>query len=140
MHDTVLGPLNMTRSSYRSLPPDETNSAKAYCTGYTLCEDEQRVNPEQAAAGLWATPTDVLEVVRAVQESLERADDTRFIQQATAKRMLTQEDSGMVLSWLALRDLGTMFLHSGSNNPGRQCWVGGYADLGAIMVFQETVA
>ncbi|KAK7416851.1 hypothetical protein QQX98_004909 [Neonectria punicea] len=129
MHDTVLGPLNMTRSSYRPLSPDETNSAKAYYTGYTPCEDEQRVNPEQAAAGLWTTPTDLLKVIRAVQESLENADNTGFIQQATAKCMLTEEDSGMALSWLAPRDPGTMFSHSGSNNPGWRCWVGGFADL-----------
>ena len=35
----------------------------------------------------------------------------------------------MALTWMAPKDPGVAFLHSGSNSPGWECFVMGYADL-----------
>lgn len=129
MQDLVLGPLNMTRSHYRSLPADEMNWAKSYYTGYTPCENAQHFFPESAVAGLWTTPTDLLKAVLAVQDSLDSADDSGFLKQAIAKEMLTEVDSGVGLSWFLPGDEGTLFEHSGSNSPGYICLATGYANL-----------
>lgn len=129
MQDLVLGPLGMTRSFYNQLPPGEKNSAKAHYTGYTPCEDAQRVNPEQAAASLWTTPSDLLKLARAVQQSLQRSDNSGFLRQETAKAMLTVVDLDIAHSWFIPGDSRTVFSHGGSNWPGFRTYVAGYANL-----------
>ncbi|KAL7957920.1 beta-lactamase/transpeptidase-like protein [Trichoderma compactum] len=129
MHDILLGPLGMTRSFYHQLPNQEKNSAKCHWNGYTPCEDAQRGNPEQAAAGLWTTPSDLLKLIRAVQQSLQRSDNTGFLRQETAKTMLTVVESDVALSWFIPGGLKTVFSHGGSNWPGFRTYVAGYADL-----------
>jgi CubicO group peptidase (beta-lactamase class C family) len=129
MQDILLRPLGMTRSFYHQLPPEEKNSARAHYNGYTPCEDAQRVNPEQAAASLWTTPSDLLKLVRAVQQSLHSSDDSGFLRQETAKTMLTVVDLDIALSWFIPGDLPTVFSHAGSNWPGFRTYVAGYANL-----------
>lgn len=128
MQDLVLGPLGMTRSFFNRLPEDEGNAATAYYTGYTPCEDGRRVNPEQAAAGLWTTPSDLLKVVQAVQKSLDGADDG-LLRKETAEQMLTVVDAGVALSWFVPGEAKITFTHGGSNDPGFRCVFLGYADL-----------
>lgn len=129
MQDIVLRPLGMTRSFYDPLPSKEQNSAKAHYNGYTPCEDAQRVNPEQAAAGLWTTPSDLLKLVRAMQQSLQSSDNTGFLRQETAKTMLTVVDLDIALSWFIPGNLRNVFSHAGSNDPGFRAYIAGYAEL-----------
>jgi CubicO group peptidase (beta-lactamase class C family) len=61
MRDLVLGPAGMTASTYQQpLPESRWNEA---ATGYRPdgqpVEESWHVYPEQAAAGLWTTPTDL---------------------------------------------------------------------------------
>ncbi|RFU75928.1 beta-lactamase [Trichoderma arundinaceum] len=129
MQEILLGPLGMTRSFFHQLPSGEENRARAHYNGYTPCEDAQRVNPEQAAAGLWTTPSDLLKLVRAVQQSLQRSDDTGFLRQDTAKTMLTVVDMDVAHSWFIPGDSRNVFSHGGSNWPGFRTYVAGYANL-----------
>ncbi|KAL6900492.1 beta-lactamase/transpeptidase-like protein [Trichoderma evansii] len=129
MQDILLGPLGMTRSFYNELPPEEKNFARAHYTGYTPCEDSQRVNPEQAAASLWTTPSDLLKLIRAVQQSLHSSDNSGFLRQETAKAMLTVVDLDIAHSWFIPGDSRTVFSHGGSNWPGFRTYVAGYANL-----------
>ncbi len=128
MRELVFKPLGMNKSSYRP-PDDDGNHATAYYTGYTPCDDLYRTNPEQAAAGLWTTPTDLLKVVRAVQRSLDTNDGSGFLHQPLARQMLAEVSSGMALSWFAPVNPGVAFAHGGSNEPGWRCFLVGYADL-----------
>ena len=128
VQELVLGPLGMTRSFY-TLPEGESNIATAHFTGYTPCDSKWHTQPEQAAAGLWTTPTDLLKAVRAMQQSVKRGSKYRFLEQEIAKEMLSEISNGMALTWMAPRDSGISFRHQGSNNPGWQCIVLGYADL-----------
>ena len=128
VHDIVLEPLGMHRSFYRT-PNKEDNYAPAYWTGYTPCNPAFHILPEQAAAGLWTTPADLLKVVRALQQSLASRDDSGFLPQSLAREMLTEISQGVALSWNAPKDPGTTFSHSGGNLPGYRCYLLGYADL-----------
>lgn len=127
--DLVLDPLGMSRSCYA--PEDgEENVARAYLTGYTPCDVPWHVFSEKAAAGLWTTPTDLLKAVRAIQQSLKGGDvEGQFLQREIAREMLEEVQNTMALSWVAPKDPGNAFVHSGSNEPGWQCFVMGYADL-----------
>ncbi|UNI22510.1 hypothetical protein JDV02_008394 [Purpureocillium takamizusanense] len=126
MREIVIEPLGMTRSSYGGLRDGEKNAAAAHYTGYTPCEVAHRVNPEEAAAGLWTTPTDLLRVVQAVQKSLD--GDDGFLRRDTARQMLTEVDSGMALSWFVGGKDQVLFEHGGANEPGFRCSITGFAD------------
>ncbi|CAD0086644.1 unnamed protein product [Aureobasidium mustum] len=125
MQEYVFTALNMKRSTY-AVPDDEDlntekqqgkdNYARAYYNGYTACEAPHRMNPEQSAAGLWTTPTDLLLLVSAIQKSLH--EENAFVPQHLAKQMLEQVTAGMAHGWRVTK---THFTHSGSNMPGWRC-------------------
>ncbi|TIA37830.1 beta-lactamase [Aureobasidium pullulans] len=124
MDEHVFKPLGMKRSMY--VIPEEDglndstkegkqgsgNYARAYYNGYTSCEAAHRVNPEQSAAGLWTTPSDLLTLVSAIQSSLHT--DTGFLPKKLATSMLTEAQSGMAHAWFITPD---HFGHGGSNMP-----------------------
>ncbi|CAD0038390.1 unnamed protein product [Aureobasidium pullulans] len=100
MDEHVFKPLGMKRSMY-AIPEEDGlndstkeskqgsgNYARAYYNGYTSCEAAHRVNPEQSAAGLWTTPSDLLTLVSAIQTSLHA--DTGFLPKRLAASMLTE--------------------------------------------------
>ncbi|KAH0009744.1 hypothetical protein KCU78_g10592, partial [Aureobasidium melanogenum] len=122
MQEYVFTPLGMKRSTY-AIPDDEDlntekqqgkgNYARAYYNGYTACEAPHRVNPEQSAAGLWTTPTDLLILVSAIQKSLH--DENEFLPHHLANQMLEEVTAGMAHGWFVTN---THFGHGGSNMPG----------------------
>lgn len=133
MQETVLQPLNMTRSRYGDLEPGENNYARAYSTAYTLGTSANLRGyhrfPELAAAGLWTTPSDLLKAVSAIQRSLYSQDG--FLTPQTAREMLTPvspNDSklSMAMGW---GSDDTFFAHAGDNDPGYQCYVVGAHSL-----------
>lgn len=70
--ETVLGPLNMTNSTYsQPLPADwRKKAATGYRAGGFEVEGKIHVYPEMAAAGLWTTPTDLAKFGIEMQLSL----------------------------------------------------------------------
>ncbi|GAB7357811.1 hypothetical protein MBLNU459_g0798t1 [Dothideomycetes sp. NU459] len=127
MQELVFTPLDMKRSFYRK-PNRDDNHASVYYTGWQECEVPFHVLPEQAAAGLWTTPTDLLKVAYALQRSLVDENGLGFISQDLARRMLDEVSDGMALAWFAPRDPGTAFQHGGSNF-GFRCHILGWARL-----------
>ncbi|KAI1880361.1 hypothetical protein JX265_001982 [Neoarthrinium moseri] len=127
MDELVLRPLEMNDSNYGT-PGDEVDLATPYWTGVTP-SPHWHYFPELAAAGLWTTPSDLCKVLHAVQRSLAGSDGA-FLKQNTTKRMLTEvASSGMGLGWVAPKDPGTFFGHTGSNDPGYRCVAMGIADI-----------
>lgn len=140
VQELVFDPLGMNRSRFvPPLPEDingvispghrtKTNFARAHYNGYTPCEVPHRVNPEQAAAGLWSTPADVLKLGRAVQRSL-KGDPNALFSVESAKTMLTEVQDGMAHSWFVTKRPCSAFRHAGSNVPGWRCNLICFADL-----------
>ena len=126
--ELVLGPLGMSRSFY-TLHDGEKNVTTAHFTGYTPCDAQWHDLPEKAAAGLWTTPTDLLKAVRAIQQSLKGDAGEEFLEKEIAREMLEEVQNTMALTWMAPKDPGVAFMHSGSNTPGWECFLMGYADL-----------
>jgi CubicO group peptidase (beta-lactamase class C family) len=73
MHDTVLVPIGMTHSTYQQpLPADwRSKAAIPYDADSKPIPGGAHTYPEMAAAGLWATPTDLARYVIENQLSLE---------------------------------------------------------------------
>ncbi|KAJ7725959.1 beta-lactamase/transpeptidase-like protein [Mycena metata] len=107
MHELVLEPLGMTRSTYEQ-PIDGgqadrgVNYAKAHLTAYVgyAGGTECLTHPEMAAAGLWTTPSDLLKGLRAVFDCLAGAEGA-FLPPALVAESFTETNGfgGFGIGW-----------------------------------------
>ncbi|MFD0751198.1 serine hydrolase [Mucilaginibacter calamicampi] len=86
MHENVLKPLGMTSSTFTQ--PIVKNAATGYYENGKQVEGKYHIYPEQAAAGLWTTPTDLARFIIDVQQAYAGQRNT-LLTPATAKLMLT---------------------------------------------------
>jgi CubicO group peptidase (beta-lactamase class C family) len=72
LHDTVLAPIGMTRSTYQQPLPASLrdNAATPYRSDGKPVDGGAHTYPEMAAAGLWTTPTDIAKYALEVERSL----------------------------------------------------------------------
>ena len=73
LHDTVLAPIGMTRSTYEQPLPQSLreNAAMPYRGDGKEVTGGPHTYPEMAAAGLWTTPTDIAKYAIEVERSLD---------------------------------------------------------------------
>lgn len=89
LHDTVLKPLDMTRSTYdQPLPKDWGDATAPYQADGKPIEGGAHTYPERAAAGLWTTPTDLARYAIAVQRTLA-GEEHPVLTQAMTRQMVT---------------------------------------------------
>ncbi|WP_263354609.1 serine hydrolase [Acidicapsa acidisoli] len=90
MHDTVLGPLGMTHSTYEQPLPDERKplAATPYDALGKPIPGGAHTYPEMAAAGLWTMPTDLARYAIEVVNSLHGKSNA-VLSQAITREMLT---------------------------------------------------
>ncbi len=89
MQNEVLNPLNMVNSSFAT-PVKKTN--KNLATGYyengKQVEGKYHIYPEKAAAGLWATPSDVAKYIIVIQQAY-KGTQNKILSPSMARLMLT---------------------------------------------------
>jgi CubicO group peptidase (beta-lactamase class C family) len=115
----VLGPLGMRHSSFaQPMPlPREENAAAAHDgAGERSGEARWHVYPEQAAAGLWTTASDLARFMIEVQLSV-RGESNVVLDRAHAREMITPVGVGDYAVGFSLRreGAGWYFGHGGSN-------------------------
>ena len=121
----VLAPIGMNHSTYEQPLPDEWQAVASY--GYRgdgkMVAGRWHTYPEQAAAGLWTTPSDLARYVIEVQRSLAGASN-RVLSQDMTRQMLTEGELGHGLG-PGLRGEGEelIFSHSGANEGFRCVFV-----------------
>ena len=133
----VLQPLGMTRSSYQNpLPEAHGNIAKAHGSdgqpralprGYEAM-------PENAASGLWSSPSDYAKLVIALIDATAGRNDD-FLSAPLARQMMTEvgpSPAGLG-PFLEGRGLDRRFSHSGGNDSYR-AWMEGHLATGNGMV------
>ena len=120
LQSTVLDPLGMDRSFYGfALPPNlEGEVAFGHRPDGALVEGRWRRYPELAAAGLWATPADLLSWAQEVLASAEGRSN-RVLSQEMTREMLSPGMGDWGLGPEFSPD-GTRFLHTGGNQ-GYRC-------------------
>lgn len=115
--EVILDPLGMTNSTYQQpLPIDAgLNASAAYTGDGELIEGLWHNYPEQAAAGLWTTPTDLAKYCIAVQEILTK-NKSSVLSLETIELMLTKHKNDWGLG-PGLRGEGDslIFQHGGKN-------------------------
>lgn len=118
MRKRILAPLVMTDSSFEQPPRDPlaSRASRAYSNEGKPMGVSWHVYPEQAAAGLWTTPTDLARFAIEIQRALE-GRKTAVLTQLTAREMLFPtglgpEGLGMIIE---LRNEGWYFRHGGAN-------------------------
>ena len=118
MADAVLEPLQMTNSSFVQPPPPATAAqlARAHDGQGKAMGTAWHVYPEQAAAGLWTTPTDLARFMIEVQTA-GRGPAGKVLSQASARQMTAPVGTGPYAVGLAMemRGEGWYFSHGGSN-------------------------
>jgi CubicO group peptidase (beta-lactamase class C family) len=129
MRTEVLEPIGMTSSTFEQPIPESLRDdiAFAYRDGGAVVDGNWHTYPEQAAAGLWTTPSDLARYAMAVQRAARGGSEV--ITQETAREMLTPEPlNGHGLGPALDPDAGT-FSHGGSNEGYRANFIA-YTDEG----------
>jgi CubicO group peptidase (beta-lactamase class C family) len=118
MRSMVLDPLRMNDSSYEQpLPADRASHASRAHNGQGKAMGAMwHVYPEQAAAGLWTTPSDLSRFLIEVQQAF-RGPKGAVLSQAAASAMVTPVSVGPFGVGLTIEKKGEgwYFSHSGSN-------------------------
>jgi CubicO group peptidase (beta-lactamase class C family) len=115
----IFDPLAMTDSTFEQPLPvsrhDQAAHAHAPTGARPQTNEPWRVFPEQAAAGLWTTPTDLARFAIEVQLAL-RGRSSRVLSQAVAREMITPVGvGGYGVGFALLRQgEGWYFMHNGS--------------------------
>ncbi len=113
----VLDPMGMTKSTYEQpLPAKYHPQASAAYDGMgTYIDGGWHNYPEQAAAGLWTTPRDLLRYALEMQAAYAGGSD-RVINQETVSAMLTRHQNNWGLGpALSTEEEPLIFAHGGKN-------------------------
>ncbi len=118
MRQKVLDPLGMTASSYEQPPTGAIaeRTARAHDGGGKAMGAKWHVYPEQAAAGLWTTPSDLAKVAIETQRAIQ-GPAGKVLSQASAREMIAPTGMGpfAVGFMVEKRGEGWYFMHSGGN-------------------------
>ena len=124
--ELVLAPLQMSHSTYQQPLPERLwqDAATAYNSEGVLIPGKWHIYPEQAAAGLWTTPSDLAKVILEIQKP------GRVLTQKTVDLMNTPvlDHYGLGLQ-LSDTDHQKAFSHGGAN-AGFRCMLWGYREGG----------
>ncbi len=116
--ETVLAPLGMSNSSYEQPISDAfaSRAARAHNGAGRRMGAPWHVYPEQAAAGLWTTPSDLARFAIEVQRAI-RGPKGAVLTQESAREMLAPVGTGGFAVGLSVdkRGEGWYFMHGGSN-------------------------
>ena len=119
--ETVLGPLNMTNSTYSQPLPDDwrKKAASGHRGDGSLVPGKIHVYPEMAAAGLWTTPTDLAKFAIEVQLSYAGRSN-KILSKELIEKMVTpfMEEVGLGF-FIDKRGNAVYFSHDGADEGFR---------------------
>ena len=116
MEKEVLKPLGMMHSSYHQPPADTAELATGYYGDGKPVKGKYHVYPEQAAAGLWTTPSDLALYIIECQLALQGKSSKVLSKEMMQKRMTPYIDSNAALGvFIEQKGIRKFFNHNGGN-------------------------
>ena len=116
MEKEVLKPIGMLHSSYRQPPTDTMELATGYYENGKPVKGKYHVYPEQAAAGLWTTPSDLALYIIECQLTLQGKSSKVLNKEMMQKRMTPYIDSNAALGvFIEQKGSRKFFNHNGGN-------------------------
>ncbi len=127
MKETVFEPLGMLNSTFES--PLPTALKHTAVTGHLRdgrpIDGKWRMYPEKAAAGLWATPTELaLFLIEVIQ--VARGESQKISSSGIVQEMLTPHIDIQGLGFLIEDVSDDLFFHMWGSNAGYSCFMVGY--------------
>lgn len=120
LQETVFGPLGMTNSFFTQPIPDAKIQIAA--TGYDslgiALKGKYPIMTEQAAAGLWTTPTDLCKVIIEMQLSLQGKSNKILNQQNTEMVLTPYLDESVSLGYMIDDHQGNKYFKHEAGNYG----------------------
>lgn len=140
MRRRVLDPLGMVRSTYEQpIPPDRQDDlATGYRSDGTPVPGGWHTYPEQAAAGLWTTPSELALYAAEVQRAW-RGESARVLDGVLAREMLTPDRDDWGLG-PGISEDGERFRHGGSNQGFRSTFAAAIAGDDGVFVMTNSDA
>jgi CubicO group peptidase (beta-lactamase class C family) len=138
MQQNVLDPLGMTMSSYEQ--PAASDKEKYLATGYRgggneAVKGKYHIYPEQAAAGLWTSPTDLAKYIIETQRSLQGKSNKVLDTEMTKLRLTPYLDSSAALGVFIMQKGGIKYFgHGGSNEGFRSQYYGSFDGGNGVVV------
>jgi CubicO group peptidase (beta-lactamase class C family) len=131
MNQYILTPLEMSNSTYEQPISEkyQKNISAAYYGNGALIEGLWHNYPEQAAAGLWTTPSDLAKYCMEVQEILKGKTDG-ILSKETIENMLTKRKNGWGLGPSLNGEKDSLIFGHGGKNAGFTNNMSAYAHLG----------
>ena len=141
MWENVLKPLGMQASSFTQPPAEGQRSrlATGYLNDGTVVKGNYHVYPEQAAAGLWTTPTDLAAYVIETQRAWQGKSAKVLSQDMTKRRLTPYIDSLAGLGVFRMHKRGVeYFYHDGADEGFLSMYVGSLEGGNGVVVMTNT--
>jgi len=135
MEKNILGPMGMKNSTYEQpiSKKYQNNISAAYYRNGEIIEGLWHNYPEQAAAGLWTTPSDLTVYCIEVQEILKGKKDG-ILTKETVEKMLTKHKNDWGLGPSLNGEKDSLVFGHGGKNAGFTNNMSAYAHLGHAVI------
>jgi CubicO group peptidase (beta-lactamase class C family) len=120
MYENVLKPIGMIHSSYAQPPPEAKRKwcASGYRADGSPVPHKFHVYPEQGAAGLWMTPSDLCEYIIETQLAYEGKSAKVLNQEMTKLRLTPYNDMSAALGVFIDNFNGNLYFQHSAGNDG----------------------
>jgi CubicO group peptidase (beta-lactamase class C family) len=141
MFDNVLKPIGMLNSTYAQPPSKEKQilCASAYNRDGTAVQNKFHVYPEQAAAGLWMTPSDLANYIIDMQLAY-KGNASKVLNADMVKLHLTpyRNSEAAMGTFIQNLDGAKYFEHSAGNDGFCGEFIGSLEDGNGVVIFLNT--
>ncbi|MBC8985369.1 beta-lactamase family protein [Pedobacter sp. N36a] len=138
----VLKPMGMTQSFFNPIPAESKNSllASGYLeNGKEMVEGNYHIYPEQAAASLWSTPTDLAKYVIETQLSLNGKSNKVLSKESTKLRLTPYIDDESALGvFIEKKGQEKYFTHGGGTTGFIDEYIGSFENGNGVVVMTNS--
>ncbi len=142
MYENVLKPIGMVNSSYAQPPSKDKQPlcASAYHGDGTPVSNKFHVYPEQAAAGLWMTPSDLSNYIIDMQLAYQGKRKSKVLNAEMVKLHLTPYNNGPTSmgSFIQDHDGAKYFEHSAGNDGFCGDYIASLENGNGVVIFLNT--